>query len=344
MDLRFTIPEILSLIGVAQCVYLLVYMIFRAGRLARVGLPLLYFLVLGLAFLYDFAAGYLGSEIPYYEYIRWALWFYGPPLSVLLAVQIAQITRVPDARHYWVVLLIPIAFLFSFVVGSPAGNVQEWLVVSGLVAGAVSMLAVWANMRLFKQMLEEKTGKARYWLIIALMTMNISFLVTMLFSLNTGISNHDVMLVRTVLGLGFVYIVGTGLFRLYPQAVQLELKHQQSSGPLSGPEKELALKIEKLMTMDKVYQESTYSRTDLARECNTSETVISRVINEHFGKSLPQLLNEHRIADAKRLLAETDAPVRVVAEQVGFNSLPSFNRVFKEMTGVAPSQFRKSGK
>jgi AraC-like DNA-binding protein len=158
----------------------------------------------------------------------------------------------------------------------------------------------------------------------------------------------DIVLVRTVLGLGFVYIVGTSLFRIYPQAVQVEMKSVQQQGvtsaPLSLQERDLALKIEKLMTMDKVYQESTYSRTDLARECNTSETVISRVINEHFGKSLPQLLNEHRIADAKRLLTDTDAPVRVVAEQVGFNSLPSFNRVFKEMTGVAPSQFRKAPK
>jgi AraC-like DNA-binding protein len=94
--------------------------------------------------------------------------------------------------------------------------------------------------------------------------------------------------------------------------------------------------------MEKVYQEPTYSRADLARECSAPESTVSRVINVHFGKSFPQLMNERRIADAKRLLQQTDAPVAKIASEVGFNSLPSFNRVFKDMTGDSPSSFRKS--
>ena len=53
-SLRFSIPEILSLLGVAQCVYLLVYMLFRSGSIKSVFLPGLYFLVLGIAFSFDF--------------------------------------------------------------------------------------------------------------------------------------------------------------------------------------------------------------------------------------------------------------------------------------------------
>jgi AraC-like DNA-binding protein len=93
-----------------------------------------------------------------------------------------------------------------------------------------------------------------------------------------------------------------------------------------------------------VYQEPTYSRTDLARECDTSETIISRVINAHFGKSFPQLINEYRVEDAKQLLIQTSAPVKVIAGDVGFNSLASFNRVFKDTTGESPSKFRKNVK
>ena len=55
-QLRFTIPEMLSLIGVFQCVYILVYVLFRAGNISRVVLPLLYFLVLGVGFFLDFGA------------------------------------------------------------------------------------------------------------------------------------------------------------------------------------------------------------------------------------------------------------------------------------------------
>ena len=53
-------------------------------------------------------------------------------------------------------------------------------------------------------------------------------------------------------------------------------------------------------------------------------------------------MNERRVDDAKRLLVETDAAIKTIAEEVGFNSLPSFNRVFKDLTGYAPSIYRKS--
>ena len=87
-QLRFTIPEMLSLIGLAQCIYLLVYMAFRAGHIRAVVLPFLYFFVLGLAFFLAFAQGYVGDAVPFYFLGEWAAWFLGPPLSALLVMQI----------------------------------------------------------------------------------------------------------------------------------------------------------------------------------------------------------------------------------------------------------------
>lgn len=337
-QLLFTIPEILSLIGVTQCVYLLVYILLRAGWLSRAGLPLLYFLVLGLAFLSDFAAGHLDSVIPHYDYIRWFAWFYGPPLSVLLVVQVAQITKVPGLRDYWVLLLPPVAFASAMALAHEEQDRAAWLVVCGLVAGAISLLAIWSKSGLFDSLKDQKAGRERFWLIVTLIVVNIFFLATALASLSPGVSSENIMLIRTVLGLGFAYIASTSLLRIYPQAVQLSTARDDS---LSAHEKELAIKIENLLKLDKVYQEPTYSRADLARECSISESVLSKVINTHFRKSFPQLMNEHRIEDAKRLLKETDMPVRAICEDVGFNSLPSFNRVFKDITGEAPSAYRK---
>ncbi len=340
-QLRFTIPEIFSLIGVAQCIYVLVYMGFRAGRISRAGLPILYFLVLGLAFLFDFASGYIGDIWEYYGHAQWFAWFYGPPLSVLLVVQIAQITRVPSLYHYWVILLIPAAYFASLNLAQSHDETQDWLIVSGLVAGAISLLAIWGNRGLFVPILTQKTGKERYWLIIALTFMNIFFLGGMLMVLNQDIGWQDIVLLRTLLGLGFVYLVSTSLFRIYPQAVHIS---GERSGELSPEELGIALKVERFLNFDKVYQEITYSRTDLARECGVSESVMSRIINSYFKKSFPQLMNEHRIRDAKQLLLETDASVHVIAGDVGFNSLASFNRVFKKMTGNTPSDYRKTAR
>lgn len=335
--LTFTVPEILSLIGVTQCVYLLVYMVLRAGRLSRAGLPIVYFFVLGLAFLADFTSGHLGSLSDDYFYIPWTAWFMGPPLSVLLIIQIAKIEETPALRHYCILLLVPVA-LAAAALFSPRGEVHIWLRLFGVLSGGASLLAIWGQRELFAVIAAEKTGKARYWLILSLIFTNIFFLGAMLFTLGLQGAEQEILMIRTVFGLGFVYLAGTSLFRIYPQAVKLTAP---MVGELSAAEREMAGKIENLLAMEKVYQEPAYSRADLARECGTSEAVLSRVINLHFQKTFPQLMNEHRIRDAMMLLRETGVSVRTVAEEVGFNSLATFNRVFKETTGTTPGQFRQ---
>ncbi|HRQ60972.1 MAG TPA: helix-turn-helix domain-containing protein, partial [Alphaproteobacteria bacterium] len=141
-------------------------------------------------------------------------------------------------------------------------------------------------------------------------------------------------------GLGFVYLATTSLFRIYPPSVREMPSSENDETHLSDRELDLALKIDGLMSYEKIYQEPGYTRTDLARELGVPETTLSKIINLHFKKSFPQMLNEGRVEDAKKLLVETDAEVAVIAREAGFNSLASFNRVFKEISGEAPSQYR----
>jgi AraC-like DNA-binding protein len=350
-QLYFSIPEILSLIGVTQCVYLIVYMMFRAGKLSRAGLPLAYFSVLALAFISDFAAARFSSYYDYYFYFQWATWFLGPPLSVLLLIQIAQIYKTPSWKHYWVLLLVPFAFAIAAVATPddaachkflPCEDMHKILTLTGLIAGALSLLSIWLNRDLLSDMDDRKTGKDRYWLVLAIIFMNIAFLGTMLVSLSAGVDAGKISLVRTVIGLGFIYLVTTSLFRLYPQAVLMA--GTEKTEKLTDEELAIAQKVEKLLAQDKVYQEASYARTDLARECGTSEAIISKIINIYFRKSFPQIINEHRVEDAKRLLDQTEANIKVIAEEVGFNSVASFNRAFREIAGEAPSTYRKRAK
>lgn len=346
-NLQFTIPEILSLIGMTQCVYILVYITFRAGRLSRAGLPILYFTILGIAFFFDAARSSLGDSTLWYDKLRWFFWFSGPPVSVLLLTQIAQITQVPPLRHFWVLGLTPLAFGISLLMASQVSGcgelpacpeLREWLVVTGLIAGGISLLTIWLKRGIFSDVTAGRAGKERYWLILSLIFANIVFLGVMLASLGP-LPVEEAWFIRTVLGLGLVYLANTSLFRIYPQAVKIE---NRKDDRLSEEDRILALKIEQLIERDKIYHEAAYSRSDLARELGKPETTISRVINMHFGKSFPQLVNERRVADAQRMLVETKASVKVIAQEVGFNSLASFNRVFKDLAGETPSDYRKA--
>jgi AraC-like DNA-binding protein len=347
-QLRFDIPEMLSLIGLTQCVYVLVYMLFRAGDLRRAALPFVYFFVLGGAFFLDFAQRFIGDMTPRYNELQWAAWVMGPPLSVLLMIQIAQITRIPALFNFTVLLLVPAAYGAAYIAADRAAGCallpgcpefRDALAVGGLIAGALSMLTIWLNRGMMEGLTAQKAGKDRYWLILMLVLVNLCFLAVTLLALTSVVSYGDVRIIHTGLGLGLVYLSGTSLFRIYPQA--MTIVEPRARGEMSADEAGMAKKIEALLNVDKVYHEPGYNRADLARELKITESAVSRIINLHFGKSLPQILNERRVADARRMLAETDAPIKVIATESGFNSLASFNRIFRDATGKAPSAYRE---
>jgi len=166
-------------------------------------------------------------------------------------------------------------------------------------------------------------------------------LIIIMASLMEYLSKEDANVTRTVIGLSFVYLVSTSLLRLYPKKSKASASKINKES-FTEDEKALAEKIEYLIFTEKVYQEPSYSRADLAKECGYSETIISKIFNTAFQKTFPQLMNEQRVEEAKRLLSQTNASVKVISEEVGFNSMPSFNRVFKEIVGASPSAYRKS--
>lgn len=345
--LSFTALEVVSLIGLVQCVYLLVHVIFRSGSFVLTFVPVTYFLVLGCAFFFDAARSNLSQLSVYYEVLSWMLWAFCIPLSVLVIVQLSKINELPSALSFCVLLTVPVAFFFSQkLIGTFSSGCEQYLTcpefyellnISGAVAGALSLLVIWSHRNLFLDILQQKAGKERYWLILALIILNIALIAVILLNFDSDALNA----IRTVLGLAFVYLVSTSLLRIYPNAFTVTYKRLLSEDALSE-DKDIAEKIMSLLTLDKIYHESTYSRTDLAQELGISEAAVSRVIKNHFGKSFPKLLNEYRVEDSKHLLLDTDESIKVISQEVGFNSLPSFNRCFKEIVGQSPSSFRSN--
>ena len=59
------------------------------------------------------------------------------------------------------------------------------------------------------------------------------------------------------------------------------------------------------------------------------------------GKTLSQMIAERRVSAAKLLLTRTDKPIAVVAESVGITDYNYFTKIFRSVTGVTPSTFRK---
>lgn len=332
---QFTAAEILSLLGLAQSVYVLVYMMFRSGSFISAIIPSLYFLSIACAFFFDAAAGRWSGGFEHYEEIQWLFWFSCVPIGAVLVLQVAQITEKPHWRYFLILLLIPAAFLPGYFMDIP-----EVSYASGLIVGAFSLLAIWLRRDLIDGLHgNPRFGEERFWLIISLIVLNIAFLGSTLIYISGGITMAQWMVARTILGIAFVYIAATSLFRIYPQIFRKDPAKEADLPPNSADQAVLQ-QLGRLFEQDKIYQEPTYGRAELARELRVGEAHLSRLVNIYYGKTIPQILNEFRVKDAQRLLKETDASIQNIFEESGFNSITTFNRVFKDLVGEAPNQYR----
>lgn len=107
---------------------------------------------------------------------------------------------------------------------------------------------------------------------------------------------------------------------------------------------ELKDQLISLFQNDKVYRESNLSLNDIAEKLGTTRHNISQVINEHFGMSFFNFINKYRIDEAIRILDnDTHRTYNMidVAYDVGFNNKVTFNKAFKNIVQMTPTEYLK---
>lgn len=78
----------------------------------------------------------------------------------------------------------------------------------------------------------------------------------------------------------------------------------------------------------------------LASVAGTSSRHLSRLCREQLGLSPATYVELTRIDIARRLLEESDAPIKAIAHAAGFGSTTTLRRAFLRRIGVAPLQYR----
>jgi AraC-like DNA-binding protein len=114
------------------------------------------------------------------------------------------------------------------------------------------------------------------------------------------------------------------------------LKEQEASRILT--------RLEQLMQEQKIFLNPEMNIEKLAELAETNRHCVSQVLNERAGHSFYDYINQHRVNEAKRLLMDpeySNQKIASIAYDAGFNSLSAFNEVFKKVTGMTPSRFKK---
>lgn len=78
----------------------------------------------------------------------------------------------------------------------------------------------------------------------------------------------------------------------------------------------------------------------LARVSGVSEAHFARSFKEAFGVPPHRYLLTRRLERAAALLRDTDLPITEIAFQTGWNSLGTFGRTFRDVTGESPGELR----
>ena len=82
---------------------------------------------------------------------------------------------------------------------------------------------------------------------------------------------------------------------------------------------------------------------DAAELAGLSPSRFRELFSRHFGRSPRDYLRQARIMRAKQLMVGSDLSLGEIAHRVGFSTVHSFSRAFKDQEGIAPSEYRRCG-
>jgi len=83
------------------------------------------------------------------------------------------------------------------------------------------------------------------------------------------------------------------------------------------------------------------SRKLLSDVFHLSPSHIARIFRNTSGMTISNRLLQLRIERAKQLLLESSLPISVISLQVGYTNFSHFSHIFRKLTGITPSDFRR---
>lgn len=128
--------------------------------------------------------------------------------------------------------------------------------------------------------------------------------------------------------------------------IRRPVKKYANSGLTDEEAARIMLELESAMRKQKLFAETDLTIEQLASSLHTNRYVLSQVLNERLKQSFYEYINGWRVKAAKEMLDDPAFQLNKIAAigyDAGFNSLSTFNEVFKKITGVTPSQYKKQG-
>lgn len=103
---------------------------------------------------------------------------------------------------------------------------------------------------------------------------------------------------------------------------------------------ETSLLLQCLLYIEENYNEDV-SLKSMAAALGYNQEYLSRIFNKGLGVHFKTMLHQYRCEKAQQMIIDTKESMATIAMECGFQSIRTFNRVFKETMGKSPSSLRE---
>ncbi|TYO68275.1 helix-turn-helix transcriptional regulator [Bradyrhizobium hipponense] len=255
--------------------------------------------------------------------------------------------------HWWHGSIWGLVTAFSFVGClwiAPGGNARFSVTMVNLIVLGFIALAVVQTIASWPADLVERRRRVRVFIVCAAALYGGLNAVLQIFVAGSDVGdfantiNAGVLAcIVAAIAYAMLRVDGTDLFPATAETAPAIVFSQPAADDTA--DQKLIDALMRLMADERIYRHENITIGVLAGRLKIPEYRLRRLINQRLGyRNFNVFLNNHRIEEAKAALADpaqAAVPVITIAMDAGFQSLGPFNRAFKAVTGVTPTEYRR---
>jgi len=128
------------------------------------------------------------------------------------------------------------------------------------------------------------------------------------------------------------------LVRAVLMTIQRQADHRRL---LSTPKSSNVQVIDRFKKLVEEHYQNQWSVQEYASALGVSVSTLNRLCHQHFGATVKAVLQQRLLVEAKRHLIYTAESLEQTAYNLGFKDPAYFSRMFKQLEGITPSDYRK---
>lgn len=139
------------------------------------------------------------------------------------------------------------------------------------------------------------------------------------------------------------------LFLKNKELVKKESKMQSKRDLVEIPESrqnEIIKKLNREMNENSIHLQTDLTLYSLSKALNTNSSYLSRIIQLNYNCNFSAFLNKHRIIEAQKMILDKSFAhytIDAISHECGYKSKSTFNKAFKEITGLTPNEYKRQG-